>query len=434
MFVLTRATFFVGIRPWDEKRHYTHFVQSDGAEYYWTARNLLDGRGYSDVPRAPYPPAASRTPLYPLFLAATIKTLGDGVAKIVELQMAIQALTIALIYVGSRLLFTPFTAFWLTALCILDPVYLVMSGLLYTETLYQVINVVFAYLLVRGLRDGFSVVRASLMALCLGLCLLTRPFMLYYLPVVALLVCLSEATLGGGARKAALVLALVFAVLAPWLYRNGRVFGTWSMSSVDGASVRSFMIAPFLAEREGRPLEEVRARLAAETPPSKNPFDGANFAKRQALDVIRAHPVEYVRFHFSSTLPMLVGANSEGLAFLLSPYGAGSPNRQAPPPPPERAYLGRVVVAANLLLLAALYTTFVVGVWTLWERREFLLVVLLVSVVLYLVGMTGPMSSSRYRLNIVPFLLFGAGVGIQRLEARFAREPRVRERRAAIAW
>ena len=412
LFLVTRGALFVGIRPWDEARRGTHFLVSDAAGYYWTARNLLAGHNYSSSPDEPYAPDALRTPLYPLFLAAIIKGVGDSVAVVVLLQMLLQLGTIALIYVAARRLFTELTAFCLALYCVLDPVYAIMSGVLYSETLHQLFNMLFAYLLFRGLRDGFTVTRACAIGLFFGLGLLTRPFAMYFFPLVLFVIIASERTVAA-VGKSALVTAIVLALLFPWLHRNAVVFGTWSMSEVDAPSLQKFYMAPFLAAREGLSLDEARARLAAETPRFQNPFERAAFIKRQTVDIIRQHPFAYAVFHVTSAWPALSGSNSEALQYLLTAQGlAGRTDERQPPQQAWRF----VLIGGNLVLLAALYGLFGFGLWRLFTQRKWLLLFLLVTALAYLPAITGPMSSSRYRLGILPFLLYGAGVGLQSIE------------------
>lgn len=415
LFLVTRGGLFLAIRPWDEGRRATHFLVSDAAEYYWTARNMLAGHNYSSSPAPPYPSDATRTPLYPLFLATIIRGIGDSVAVVVLMQMLLQLGTIALVYAGARRLFSDVTAFCLALYCVLDPVYAVMSGVVYSETLHQVFNVVFAYALVRGVRGGFTVAGAVCIGLFFGLGLLTRPFALYLAPMVLFVIIASERTLGA-LGKSAVAAACALVVLFPWLHRNAEVFGTWSMSSVDGTSLQKFYMAPFLAAREGLSLEAARARLATETPEFGNPFERGAFIKRQTVEIIRRHPLQYAVFHLTSAWPALTGSNSEALEYLLSAQGVAGRNGDERPPP--RQLWRFALIGGNLALLAALYGSFALGLWRLFRDRQWLQLLLLASALAYLPAITGPMSSSRYRLGVVPFLLYGAGVGLQWVEQR----------------
>jgi hypothetical protein len=413
LFVVTRGALFLALRPWEPPRRATHFLVSDAAEYYWTAHNLLTHSTHSSEPADPPRPDAVRTPGYPLFLAALLATAGDSISAMVLAQILLQAVTLALIYLGTTRLFSQWAAFWVTFYCVLDPVYLGMAGWLYSETLYQLGNVVLVYLLVVGLRYGFSWRSAAAVGACAGLGLLIRPFALYFIPVVALTVVAADRSIGRGFAKGAVMLACVIALILPWAARNRVRLGAWSLSTVEGTSLQQFYVAPFLAWRQGISLHHARAELAAATPVFENPFERVAFIKRQTAAVITAHPLEYAVFHFTSAWPALTGANSEALAAALS---AAGPTKAMTPGP---AWLRDPLIAANVALLASLYALFGLGLMTLWQRGERGFALLLAAGVVYLPLVTGPMSSSRYRLAIVPFLLAGAAVAIERL-----RQPR----------
>ena len=76
------------------------------------------------------------------------------------------------------------------------------------------------------------------------------------------------------------------------------------------------------------------------------------------------------------------------------------------------------IIVANLLLLAVLYFFFTIGLFRLWRERKIALLLVLLASVFYFIAVIGPAPNSRYRLSFIPFILYGAGVGLDKLEFR----------------
>jgi len=412
IFIVTRLFLFIGAKPWEEERKYTHFVFSDAGYYYQTAINLLEGHGHSSSPQEPYTPSAKRTPGYPIFLSIIMLVFGKSVTWIVACQMMLQLITLILVYLGTHKLFSSITAFWLTLYCTLDPVYLSMSAYLYSETLYQFVNVILVYLLIRGISTGFGLSRIMAIAVLFGLGLLTRPIGLYFLPLILLTIAFREKKITPILLKGALIVACILLVLSPWLIRNHFVFGRWSLSSITGTHLYYFFGASFLAMKEGIPAEKVRARLRSQTPHFTNPFERSDYLTNEAFRVIKESPLQYTLYHFTSVWPVFVNANTRALSHLMDWTEIGSPFDDTT----KRDIRAKSILAANLIMQAILYTFFIIGIWRLWEQRQFPMILLILGGIFYFLGVIGPEASSRYRLSFVPFLLFGAGVGMQSVE------------------
>lgn len=413
LFLLTRGALLLAAQPWDQERKFTQFIYSDAEYYYHAAVNLLDGHGFSASKQAPYSPATTRPPLYSLFLAAFMAIFGRSITGIVLGQALLQALTLSLIYYGAKRLFSRGVAFWLTLYSILDPVLLAMCGYLYSETLYYLLHVVMVFLLLAGAASGFGFGRVFAIALLLGLGLLARPIGLFFVPVMILVLALSTRRVPSAVGKSAVLLVTIVAVIAPWLVRNHRLSGHWSMSTIQGQHVFYLYVAPFLAAREKIPTDAMKERLQATEPHDfPDAFARSDYLMDQAVAEIKRHPLAYTFYHFAHAAPVLVGANSGAMAALVGWDHSSWPALGG------RDIRSLLLFSANLLLLAVLYGSFTYGVWRLWVERRLLLLFITLAGIAYFLWVIGPEASSRYRLSLLPFVLFGAGYGLHSLQVR----------------
>ena len=426
-FLLTRLWLFLGAEPWDPTRKYTHFVHSDGAAYYWIAVNILEGNGYSSSEDEPFDPNSARTPLYPFFLAAVFLLFGLSIPWIVAVQMVVQLATVGIVYRFLVRLTSPLAAALVTLYCILDPVYLNSSGLLYTETLYYLLNVLFAFALLLCVERGFSTWRVVLLSAIFALGLLTRPIGLYFLPLILLAVVLRERRLRTVLAYAAIVLVCTFSIVFPWLLRNYLVFGTASMSSLQGAHIYYYWALPFVRAQKRGAAELGDGLHPVAEPGLENPFDRSAYFRDQALQVMKQHPVSYGLYHFSSSWRLFASASTKSLSELLgwrdiTPLDTSAKNTTSSFR--LRSPQARTVLALNGLLSGLLLTASGIGFAALLCRRRLALALMVFLPVLYYVAIIGPETSSRYRLSLLPYLLYSSGVGISALQTGRLRRPR----------
>lgn len=192
----------------------------DPDRYLILARSLAGGEGFALDGR----PTAYRPPLYPVLLAPLIAILGRpawpwGVAA---LHLALGVGTVLLTHRAARGLgLSPRRSLVAAALTAFDPVLAAQSRSVMTETPAAfLVAATLASLTIPGRKGSF------LGGAGFGLASLCRPSLL----PAALLAGLAALAFGPGRRneratRAGFLLAGTFAVLAPWAWRNARVFG-----------------------------------------------------------------------------------------------------------------------------------------------------------------------------------------------------------------
>lgn len=188
--------------------------------YLTLARSLAQGRGLALEAR----PTAYRPPLYPILLAPIAATLGPGALPwgLAALHLGLGAGTVLLTHRAARGLgLSPARSLVASAIVAFDPVLVAQSRPVMTETPAAfLVAVTLAALTLSGIRGPI------LGGLGFGLAGLCRPSLL---PAAAL-AAIAGLVAGPGSWKAragrtALLVAATLATLAPWAWRNARVFG-----------------------------------------------------------------------------------------------------------------------------------------------------------------------------------------------------------------
>ena len=191
----------------------------DPDNYLVLARSLEKGDGLALHGRL----TAYRPPLYPLLLAPLIASLGARVAwGIAGLHVALGLATVAFTAVAAkRWGLSPRRALIASAIVACDPVLAAQAGSVMTETLAAFLVAATLAALATGGTWG-----ALLGGIGFGLSALCRPSLL---PGAILTALAAVAFRPDGARirlcRAAVLLLATVATLAPWAWRNLRVFG-----------------------------------------------------------------------------------------------------------------------------------------------------------------------------------------------------------------
>lgn len=195
----------------------------DEGSYDQIAWNLASGRGYSmGIPPDPAIPTATRGPGYVLPLAASYRIAGHSKLPILIAQAFLDVGCIVLVWRIGRRLFGPSLALGGAFLYCVYPPMILQSGSVLTETM---VNASVLFALDAGLRWGLDGWRPGLplSGLAIGICALNKPQLA---PVAVLLVYAMRPTLTSLRfwGPALLQVALVAALLVPWIVRNEIVF------------------------------------------------------------------------------------------------------------------------------------------------------------------------------------------------------------------
>jgi hypothetical protein len=270
----------------------------DEREYMLLARNVAEGRGFAHLHPDGTPVAGEhfgRAPVYPVFLAGIVRLIAVPPAADATLLRAVRitqaALGGALVWLVAWLAWhaagpgAAALAGWLAALY---PPLVWTPAFVWSETLFSVLALLCAAVLWPGRRGAAAYAGAGAIA---GLAVLTRPAMLFFLPLAALWLASKREWRG------VLLLSLACAlVIMPWTIRNAREYGRFVVVASEGGITFWTGNHP-LAVGEGdlaanpqlkRENVALRARHPGLTPEQLEPI-----YYREALRFIREQPVAW---------------------------------------------------------------------------------------------------------------------------------------------
>lgn len=401
------------------------FWAPDTSSYLEPATNLL--RGSFAVKGVP---ELFRTPGYPLLLLPGV-VLGHPIAAAIAIQVLLGAATVYLACETTRLVWKdPRAVLAAGLLCALEPLSLLYTSLLLSETAFTAALVCFIYTLVKYTEEGaprFLV----LAALCLAAATFIRPITYFLAPLVAVglpfLSAKRPTRFGARFSLAMLFLLTAMAPLGLWQYRNWRVAG-YSGFSAAGDYVLYYHAAMVLASKDRVPFEAAATNMGCwseETFARLHPgLTGAGekyeVMKREAVRIIESAPSAYFRVYVRGMVRMLV--NPGGVSYLmLFSTAPGAPHvaqeasalgflgglRYTLQSRPALFWLDLGLGLANLAYLGLAC----VGAVRL-VRSRLSMGVLILAVMFYFLFLTGPLGQSRHRQPIMPLVCLLAGIGL----------------------
>ena len=369
-------------------------IQSDELQYQEIAVNLAEGRGFALDDR----PTSWRPPLYPFVMAALYRAAGSTDPAIVRAFQALLSLgTVLVVYRLARVMFGTWPARLAASLVAFYPPLLFYNTHLLSEPLFLFLSVLVAATFVEYLlRPRLPLLLAS--GIILGLAALTRDVIW---PTVAIMVGLIWwSTPLPWPRmllhSLALVLTLV-AVLSPWVIRNTRIQGTFTLISTNGGMV-------FLANHyEHTPLD--RPWRAHALPPEQKvryllPLELSE-GVRQKLAVGRAFA--FIREHPGLTVrnTLIRGANVWG--FERNTIGAAIAGFYGKPRRAGLLVLTAAIVVGEVVTLLAGFTGLCFAVAR--GGREAGCHLYVIAMVVFTTAIHAVVSGHpRYHLPLVPLL------------------------------
>ncbi|OGW85165.1 MAG: hypothetical protein A3A81_00760 [Omnitrophica bacterium RIFCSPLOWO2_01_FULL_45_10b] len=228
-----------GLRLW-LIRH-VNFWETGYGLYYKIAHNFLTTGGlYLQGGHSLYIADklyAVRTPLYPLFIALIAKLSNFSASAFIIAEAFISTLTVALVYKITKDFFSTNAAFLSAFLYAFYPYAFIHDTQLQENVLYNffslasVMCLLFAINKKRGLLFFLS-------GLVLGAATLTRAsHLMHTFSLIVLVLFILRKNLKEVSRYAGLILIGLTRVLSPWLIRNKRLLGSFTITSLTGGTL-----------------------------------------------------------------------------------------------------------------------------------------------------------------------------------------------------
>jgi 4-amino-4-deoxy-L-arabinose transferase-like glycosyltransferase len=370
--------------------------------YYELAQNVLSGHGYSMATTSPYAPNSLRTPGYIAFIVGTWILIGSAAGSaLIQLLLAC-AIPVLGMYIARYLTRSSRVGIFTGVILALDPTLALLSFQFYTETVFLILF--FGWLLVTFRyfeRPTWATLLSS--AVLLGLATLVKAST-QFIPcvIVACIMWLFGRTeWRRGLVHTGVFLAVIAAILAPWIMRNVYTFGSFGLST-QTAYVLYTNFAP--AVRSVSYNTDFNQEVATfstweERVGSAITFENASVYTQKALVVMTAHPFASLYVAGKSLITFFT---HDGIATLVIRSGGS-----------QHDFLAVVVVAR--LLWIALTIAAGIGAIIFLSRERSLLAVFCITLITYF-ALTSTIAAfgtnPRYRLPVDPLLIAFAAIGV----------------------
>ncbi len=381
------------------------------------------------------PAAASatlRTPGYPAFLALIYQAAGTRPAAVLAVQILISLGTLGLLFHLVAQSWGEPAARWAGVWLALDLISLSHTLLLLTETLFTFLLAAMVVVLTSGQTNPRSQVRFWVAGSLLAVAILVRPIA-YYLPLgVAGFLLWTTRTSSWRRALSAVGLFLLPTVLlvGGWQLRNLQLTGEPILCQVEGINLLFFRGAAIVARRDNISLAAARQRLSqdhdAELHPETRSLSPEQLSVRfaaQGWSLIRQHPWLFLQVEVQGMLQLLAAPGDGSLTRLLGfPVGIDGPLGDLLQLSPT-AYWSRwgkrplelLLFFWALVHLGTVYFGVGVGAWqrppqAAATRARIVLASLIVVYLLVLSG--GPEAGYRFRVPLMPWLIFLAVPGL----------------------
>ena len=207
----------------------------DGEGYVGSYRSFVQHRGSNYMSELPQYPGAYQPPLYQTFMAAIMAVTNRSIFAVKLVQVLISTVTVGLVLWIGRAWFGAQPGWYAAWICALYPNLIAFSHYLWSETVF-----IFLFMLAIGLltvprqlpgRRSFFIA-----GLLFGLAALTRSITVFFLPVLLGWLLLAHwREWRGCLRRAALAVAVMAVVIAPWTIRNYYVHDGFVLIETSGA-------------------------------------------------------------------------------------------------------------------------------------------------------------------------------------------------------
>lgn len=405
--------FFINIVNIENKN--LPFIGSDPVEYKNLSESIISSGSFSingdnlEV---------FRTPGYPTYLAITKFLFGNYWVSIF-FQILLTISTSLLIYLIFSKYVSNYFRFVPSILLLIEPSIFIYSLIGYSDILFLFLFTLFIYLLINKTNNNTVLCFAGII---LALATYTRTISIFFIvPSIIFIIFSSDRDNTKLLIKNILVLLFSFIlVLFPWMMRNYNLFNHFTFSSLSGYNMVHYNIPEFIAYKENISAEQARAKYYKENfNKIKNPEElrrGENIdmVSKSASVFIKENFIDYSLFHFNKSIPLLLSSSLKNLfslekEILLLDNKIEYHNISNIIMRGEYSKLYKIIISewyyfAERAFWAILIILSVISVYFVRKENFRNIFILFVSIIIYFTFLTGPVSYSRYRIPIIPFI------------------------------
>ncbi len=396
------------------------FYDDDSKGYVQLAENLRTGHGFSWDEKAPYEANSFRTPGYPAFLLTNRALFGDYRFALLA-QIILVVLTAYLIFLLAKEWKTNKLGYWAAAIFLFMPFSIMVSLRYLTQPLFTFLLTLAVWLWLKHLKNK-SIKYFIGAVIILPLLALVRPIA-FYLPIVFILSLVisfwpnpKEAI-----KKIAILIAVFFTILSPWLARNYSLFGKFSLSSITPYQLYFYDTPAVYATTHKVSYDEARAFLEKDIKQYLPTDKFEDYMKYKSEDMLNKRSWHYL---LESRLSLLVTRANLFFKFFVRDgihYWASQCRSclflKFPSP-----ILSAVPIYLERSILGILFLGFLAFSWQSLRSKNNAQVFISL-VVVYFALLTGAVASAGLRFPVEPLIILAGLAGWQGALRFFVKSP-----------
>jgi 4-amino-4-deoxy-L-arabinose transferase-like glycosyltransferase len=259
----------------------------DSVRYQRVASNINMGRGFSEYFGKP---TAFVPPIYPYFLAGVYRVFGPHPVAVQLFQVLFGGLICLSAYCLASNLFGYRTGILAMIISTIYPEFIVMTGYLYTETLFMVFSCWSFVLIVRGMSKNGKWMDWVWGGILFGLGVMTRPVLIFFPIFLGGLVSLFRRT-RIHFKKVIVFSAVAYALLIPWTIRNYFIFHAFVPAATGGGG--EFWIGSYLPFEGKYHYSETQNQIRQLTVGDRNEVEKDRILYAAGLRNIFKQPFQY---------------------------------------------------------------------------------------------------------------------------------------------
>lgn len=220
----------------------------DTVQWKKMAHYFAEGKGFLTEAKDLDP---KRPPIYPLFLAAHFRLFGEKSDLPIQIsQIVLSSLSCILLYLIASVLCSQKVGFWSGIILALYPPVIIYSTILQSETLFTFLLLLFLLLWIFawGMSPIIPGIALGILSLCRG----TMLFFSIFLILTSLLLTQTRKEL----PKVLLMVGISLLVIAPWSWRNFKVYHTFIPIVTGGPELLWFGTLPIKSQKKYGDSEE----------------------------------------------------------------------------------------------------------------------------------------------------------------------------------
>lgn len=300
--------------------------------YYEISQGILAGNGFTGDVLPPHRPNPLRPPVWPFLIAFLAKVFGSYWAVAI-FELIIGSLIPVLGYMITKNIFNiPKVSIGTGIMMAFEPYSILLSSLLYSETIFTFLFLLFFYFLIRYFKS-FTMRDLVWMSLFLGLATMSK-LTIQYIPIVLIIFMLIIHYKNLGSvrwKNISIMLGIFLLLIIPWIGRNYVEFGKLGLSAQPPFNLYVYLVPTVLSIDNGTSFAVEHQNFVRRNNFDENNINLSNgdYYGEKALDILKDHKVALIK---SSLTTIVTFFTHDGLLTVFQNAGIiidNSTNRPA---------------------------------------------------------------------------------------------------------